>query len=231
MTEDTVEHSDGFPGDMVADIQSASIDLALWLYHGFFIPGDYVLSLLNAHVPRVAQFLALDAADEGNMLRGLISALVWLLAIVLIAVAWKLVRDLDRALTAFVARLYEESQRTLRVVARRLSIAYRSYELERQKRRTRMEVSEPRALTELELEVLQSHAKLPPGYVATPSEIAHSIDMRQTDVERALGMLAKLSLVERTFGAGDGEDGYRLTRPGAVFLASTEIATRRLLQS
>jgi len=34
------------------------------------------------------------------------------------------------------------------------------------------------------------------------------------------GTLKKLSLVERTFGAGDGEDGYRLTRAGEVLLAA-----------
>ena len=44
--------------------------------------------------------------------------------------------------------------------------------------------------------------------------------MRLSDVERALGTLRKLSLVERTFGAGDGEDGYRLTKAGSVLLAA-----------
>jgi DNA-binding MarR family transcriptional regulator len=205
---------------MSANVQSALIDLGLWLYHGFFVPGDYLLSLLSTHAPRVAKFLALDAAGHGSMQSGLISGVVWLGAIILILVVCELIRDLDRALTAFVGRLYQELQRTVRVVARRLAIAFRSRALKRQARLARTEVFEQRALTALELEILQSHAELPPGYLLTPSDIASALDMRSADVEKVLAMLRKLSLVECTFGAGDGEDGYRLTRPGEVFLSA-----------
>ena len=146
--------------------------------------------------------------------------MVWLGAIVLIVMVYRLIRDLDRALTAFVRSLYEGLQRTGRVVARRLSIAFRSYALERQARLARTEVFEQRALSGLQLAVLQSHAELPPGYLLTPSDLASALDMRSADIEQVLATLKKLSLVERTFGAGDGEDGYRLTRPGEVFLAA-----------
>ena len=82
------------------------------------------------------------------------------------------------------------------------------------------EVSELPALSGVQLEILQHHAALPPGHLLTPPDIANTLGMRLADVERALGALRKLSLIERTFGAGDGEDGYRLTRAGAVFLAT-----------
>ena len=193
-----------------ADVQSALIDVALWLYHGFFVPGDHLLSLLSTNV----------AVGHASVLSGLISGVMWLGAIVLIVVVFKLIRALDRALTAFVRSLYEGLQRTGRVVTRRLGIAFRSYALERQARLTRTEVSEQRALSGIQLAVLQSHAELPPGHLLTPSGIASALDLRSADVEQALAMLKKLSLVERTFGAGDGEDGYRLTRPGEVFLAA-----------
>ena len=174
-----------------ADVQSALIDVALWLYHGFFVPGDHL-----------AKSLALNAAGHGSVLSGLISGVVWLAAIVLIVVIYRLIRDLDRALTAFVRSLYEGLQRTGRVVARRLSIAFRSYALERQARLARTEVSEQRALSGLQLAVLQSHAELPPGYLLTPSDLASALDMRAADIEQALATLKKLSLVERTFGRG-----------------------------
>lgn len=193
-----------------ADVQGALIDVALWLYHGFFVPGDHLLSLLSTDIP----------ANYGSVLSGLISGVMWLGAIILIVVVCKLIRALDAALTAFVRSLYEGLQRTRRVVARRLGIAFRSYALERQARLARTEVSEQRALTGLQLAVLQSHAELPPGYLLTPNDIASALEMRATDIEQALATLKKLSLVERTFGAGDGEDGYRLTRPGEVFLAA-----------
>ena len=195
---------------MSADIQSALIDVALWLYRAFFVPGDLFLS----------NSLTLDVAGHGRLVSGLLSAVVWLGAIVLIVVLSRLIRDLDRALTALVARLDEELQRAWRVVARRLAIAFRSYALERQARLARTEVYEQPALSALQLQILQSHADLPPAHLLTPGDIASALDMRSADVEVVLGTLRKLSLVERTLGAGDGEHGYRLTRPGEVFLAA-----------
>jgi len=195
---------------MSADLRSALIDLALWLYRGFFLPGDQLLS----------QFPGLYFASHGQVVSGLVSAAIWLAAIVLIVMTYRFIRDVDLALTAYIVRLYEEAQRAVRVIARRASIALRSYALERQARLTRTEVSEQPALSGVQLEILQTHAMLPPGHLLTPADIANSLEMRVADVERALGALRKLSLVERTFGAGDGEDGYRLTRAGQVLLAA-----------
>jgi DNA-binding MarR family transcriptional regulator len=195
---------------MSADLRSALIDIALWLYRGFFLPGDQLLS----------QVPGLYFASHGHVVSGLVSAAIWLAAIVLIVVVYRVIRDVDRALTAYIVRLYEELQRAVRVVGRRVSIALRSYALERQARLAKTEVSELPALSGVQLEILQSHAALPPGHLLTPNDIADSLEMRLVDVERALGSLRKLSLVERTFGAGDREDGYRLTKAGAVLLAA-----------
>jgi DNA-binding MarR family transcriptional regulator len=133
---------------------------------------------------------------------------------------FRLIGNLDRALTAFVRRLYEELQRAWRVVARRVSIAFRSFALERQARLTRTEVYEQPALTALQQDVLQALAGLPPAHFLTPSDIARRFAMSAADVAVVLGTLRKLSLVDRTLGADDGEDGYRLTKAGEVFLAA-----------
>jgi DNA-binding MarR family transcriptional regulator len=203
---------------MSADIQSALIDAALWLYHAFFAPGDQLLW----------KFPALDVPGHSRVVSGLLSAVVWLGAILLIIYVLRLLRDLDRALTAFVVRLYEELQRAGRVVVRRVTIAFRSFALERQARLARTEVSELPALSPLQLHILQCHASLPPAHLLTPSDIASALRMRSADVEKVLGTLRKLSLVERTLGAGDGEDGYRLTRAGQVFLAACGGRQRRI---
>jgi DNA-binding MarR family transcriptional regulator len=187
---------------MSAELQGALFDIALWLYHGFFVPGDQLSS------------------SPGSVQSGLISAAVWLGALLSIVVICRSIRDLDQALTALIVRLYDETRRAVRVVARRLGIAFRAYALARQARLTRTEVAELPALTGLQLAVLQSHAGLPPGHLLTPSDVASAVDMRIADIERTLGALKKLSLVERSFGAGDGEDGYRLTRAGEVLLTA-----------
>lgn len=194
----------------MSDIQSALIDVVLWLYQAFFLPGERFL----------AKFPELDVAAHGRVVSGVLSTAVWIGAIVLIVTLYRLIRDLDRALTAFVLRLREELQRAWRVAGRRLSIAFRSYALERQSRLTRTEVSELPALTGLQLHVLKSLDGLPPAHLLTPRDVGRCLEMRAGDVEKVLGTLRKLSLVDRTLGADDGEDGYRLTRAGEVFLAT-----------
>jgi DNA-binding MarR family transcriptional regulator len=195
---------------MSTDIQSVLIDVALRLYHAFFAPGDQFL----------ARFPELDVTGHGRIVSGLLSTVIWLGAIALIVGMSRLVRNLDRTLTALVVRLYEELQRASRVVARRLAIAFRSFALERQARLTRTEVFEQPALSTLQVRILQSHANLPPAHLLTPSDVARSLDMRAADVAVVLGTLRKLSLVDRTLGADEGEDGYRLTKAGEVFLAA-----------
>jgi DNA-binding MarR family transcriptional regulator len=206
--------------DIGANVQSALIDAGLWLSRAFFLPGDYVSAILTAHAPRVAQFLGLGAAGHGSVPSGIISAVVWLAAIIALVVAYKLIRDFDRAATAYIGRLSEGLQQTGRIVARRLAIAFRSHALKRQARMARTEVAEQGELTALELAVLRFHSRLPPGHLLTASGIASALKMRSSHVQQALTRLKALSLVHRTFGAGDGEDGYRLTRPGEVFLAT-----------
>jgi DNA-binding MarR family transcriptional regulator len=195
---------------MSADLQSALLDIVAWLYRGFFLPGDQLL----------ANFPGLYFASHGRIVSGLVSAVIWIVAIALLVAIWRFIRDLDRALTAVIVRLYAELQRAVRVVGRRVRLALRSYALEREQRLARPEVAEMPALSGVQLEILQHLAALPPGHLLTPADIANTLGMRLSDVERAAGVLKKLSLVERTFGAGDGEDGYRLTRAGAVLLAA-----------
>jgi DNA-binding MarR family transcriptional regulator len=220
LNEDTVDRWGSLASDVSAKGQSALSDLWLWLYRGFFVPGDHVLSMLSTHAPHIAQLLGLSAIGPGSVLSGLIASVVWLGTIAFLILAWRLLRDLDRALTAYIGRLYEGFLRAGRIVARRLAIAFRSHQLKRQARLARIELSEQGELTALELAVLQSHARLAPGHLSTASGIASAVGVRPSHVEQALTRLKTLSLVHRTFGAGDGEEGYRLTRAGEVFLAA-----------
>jgi DNA-binding MarR family transcriptional regulator len=202
--------------DVIASAQTALTDFSLWVYHGFFLPGDQVLSFLKTHAPRLAQLLEPSA----SLVSGVISGVVWLGVIVLIVVACRMIRDFDRAVTAYIGRLSSGVLRAGRIVARRVAIGFRSYQLKRQARLARTEVSEHCELSALELVVLRFHARLAPGHLSTASGTARALKMNPSHVQRALTRLNALSLVNRTFGAGDGEDGYRLTQPGRVFLSA-----------
>ena len=214
---------------MSTDLQSVLIDVALWLYRAFFAPGDQFLAKLPE----------LDVAGHARIVSAVLSTVVWLGAIALIVGSYKFVRVVDSTLTALVVRLYEDMQRAGRAVVRRLAIAFRSFALERQARSARTEVFEQPALSTLQLRILQSQANLPPAHLLTAGDIGRALDMRSADVAVVLGTLRKLSLVDRTLGADDGEDGYRLTKAGEVLLAAcsrtqpTKVAasTQRTLRS
>jgi hypothetical protein len=80
---------------MSTDLQSALIDVALWLYHAFFVPGEQFL----------AKFPELDIAGHARVVSAVLSTVIWLGALALVVGACKLVRVVDSTLTALLVRL------------------------------------------------------------------------------------------------------------------------------
>jgi DNA-binding IscR family transcriptional regulator len=73
-------------------------------------------------------------------------------------------------------------------------------------------------LSDLELEVLRSHAYLAPGFVYTASDIASALGIRRGQARQVLQKLRRLQLLDSALSASDGENGYRLSRPGQFLL-------------
>jgi hypothetical protein len=209
--------------ELSAYTPGALTDWALWLYRGFCAPGDYLLATLSTQAPRVAELVGVDAAADGGWLSGFVSALLWLIAI---AVLWWLIRDTYFALMAYARRLNEGVRRAARNVATRMGIAFRHFELKKQARLAKTDVSEQGDLNALELQVLRSHSKLPPGHLSTAKGLARVLRERPAQVEKALEKLKTLSLVDRDVDVGGGQEGYKLTQFGAVFLSSHMRAQR-----
>ena len=209
--------------DLSAQVQGALTDTGLPLYRGFCAPGDYLIATLNTHAPRVAELSGIDAAADGGLLSGLVSALFWL---IVIALLWWLIRDIYFAVMAYARRLNEGVRRALRNIATRMGIAFRHFELKKQARLAKADVSEQGDLNALELQVLRSHSKLPPGQLSTAKGLARVLREPPAQIQRALEKLKTLSLVDRDVAVGKGEEGYKLTQFGAVFLSSHMRAQR-----
>jgi hypothetical protein len=206
-----------------AYIPGALTDWGLWFYRAFCAPGDYLLATLSTQAPRVAELVGVDAAADGGWLSGFVSALLWLITILLF---WTLIRDFYFAVMALARRLAERVRRTGRNVSTRLGIAFRHFELKKQARLAKTDVSEQGDLNALELQVLRSHSKLPPGQLSTAQGLARVLRERPAQIQKALDKLKTLSLVDRDVCAGKGEEGYKLTQFGAVFLSSHMRAQR-----
>jgi DNA-binding MarR family transcriptional regulator len=217
--------------DLSAQVQGGLTDTGLWLYRVFSAPGDYLVATLNTHAPRIAELVGIDAAADGGMLSGFVSAFLWLLTLVAIIMMWRLILDIYWTVVVFAKHLTEGVQRTGRVVSTRVGIAFRSYDLKRQARLAKTDVSDQGDLTALELQVLRTHSKLPPGHIVTARSIARVLRERPAQVQKALDKLKTLSLVDDARGADKGEDGYRLTQFGAVFLSSHMRAERSQVES
>lgn len=209
--------------DTDGDCRFTVTDLGHWAQHVFFLPGDSLLSAVLKHAPAVARFLELTPDDYGGAFPGVLSTLVWLSATLALLTFATAVRNLDRLLTAYVLSFHAEARR--RVLMTKIRFTTRVHRLmERYARRERgmeessIQVAEVPPLNETELAILEWHATLSPGCMATAREIAAGLELPAHEAEHALAKLTEMQLLQTGFGLVDGEVTYHLSRPGHVFL-------------
>lgn len=210
-----------FAQDINGDGRFDVTDVRLWIVHAFFVPGDEAVWLLSSHAPKLASFLGLGTANDGSLFSGVVSAVFWIAGLVLVRTVYCFLRDLDRALTQWVTNGYRAFLRRVRVVRtwlfcqlRRAAQAFTP----RSRKSSAVIGLDEIELDELELDALRSHALLAPGYVLNVSDLASSLDIRRSEAQHVLARLERLTLLQRGFGASDGETGYRLSDSGRFFV-------------
>lgn len=192
-------------------------DAGLWLFRMYFLPGDWVLSVLIVEAPSVARFLGLSAADHGGVLSGFLSGILWLGALIVLGTAYTFVREVDRAATARLAESYREACRLTRVGRRRLAIAVRSWSQWRRTKPASTEVVES-ALDETQLSVLTCFSDSEAGYVLTGRDVAAALETGRREIIKTLAHLKKLRLIESALGTSDGEEAFRITPTGRAYV-------------
>jgi len=216
-------------GDMNMDGQFTLSDVWLWVVHLYFLPGDLILWAMLTYAPGLAAFLEIGPGSYHGLFTAMVAGGLWLLAILTIGVVYGLVRNLDRALTAYVVRYYREWRRRFRVLRTWTMCQLRDLKLRlpilRRDHGPDIDLGELE-LTDLEHEVLRSTALLAPGYVYTASDIAGSLEIRRSEAKRTLDRLKSLNLLETGLSASDGESGYRLSQSGRFLVMSHGGATQ-----
>ena len=217
-----------FRQDMNGDGQVTLSDVWLWLVHVFFLPGDGFVWLMLTSAPGLARFLEIDGGSYGGLFSAIASVAIWLFGLVMAGAVFNTVLDLDRALTRRISSYFREWQRRGRVLRTWLICQLRRLV---QALRVKRRAGSPEigldelVLEDIELEVLRSHAMLAPGFVLSVSDLATSLDLRRGEAQRLLVKLEKLTLLQRSFSASDGETGYRLSQPGRfVLMARSRLA-------
>jgi hypothetical protein len=216
----------GFPSAGEITVSGA----VAWLERLFFLPGDWLLWALAAHAPHAASFLKLSSAHYGGAFAGIVSAMAWIAAFVIVGTIYSAVRDLDRALTQRLANLYGDARARLRVAARLVVYRLRKVAGKTEQRRRQepvLELSEHADLAAEELKILHAHLGLTPGFALPVSDVAVVLRARKADAERVLAKLARLDLLRSTIGGLDGESAYTLTPAGRAFLAFRRAAAGR----
>ena len=223
--EDIPKPSSLWRADPSGDPSYTISDLGLWLQDAFFLPGDWLIWATAAYTAPVAEFLEVGASDYGGVLSGFVSALAWILLMIVAGVTYGTVRDFDRRVTDAARRLYADVKRRLRIAGALL--VYRLRRLYREAPKSEaIEFSEEIKLSNDELRVLRLHAQLKAGYALAVSEVMAALKISGDHARQALSKLKQLNLVASTVGGLEGESAYRLTRAGQAFLVFRQLESR-----
>lgn len=207
--------------DANADGRVTIGDVLPWCQHAFFAPGDWALWAIGSHAPAVARFLELGEADYGGRLSAVLSATSWIGLLVVLLLAYRFVRALDRRATNAVAALGREVPLRLRMLHARLR-----YHLRRGARKTAR--SEPldytmeHELDARELALLEAHAQVEAPYALGLADAAAALGLPKYRVEPILDRLVKLQLLDRSSG-GYGEPACVLSRAGRALLVFRQL--------
>ena len=211
------------PFDANGDGAATLADAEIWLQHVYFLPGDWLLWLLSAHLPSVAGLFGVGSSPAyGGLASGLVSGFAWLAIAVALIIGCTAVRDLDRRLTRAVSGSCEDVLRRARI-----AIAVFRSRLRRRKQGAVSQgaLAENLTLTSEELKLLQAHLELPPGYALHVSDGARELGIRSHQAVTVFEKLAVLGLLTRTLG-GDGEAAYTLSAAGRGYLVFQQLAER-----
>jgi hypothetical protein len=169
----------------------------------YLLPGQLVTSAMNTG-------LNIVVGDKEFLIAVLFSTVSWLL---LIAIAIRALRIASRtaANTRAAVATTIFNTRTKRACGKRSQAS-----------QTQPVVSDSKTEVDfdnLDLAVLDSAATLGPGFALTAPDLAKEFNLRPRQVQGSLEKLAKNMMLERSFGAAEDYQNYRLSQGGAAFLS------------
>lgn len=203
--------------------QTTIASLSVGLYAIFFAPGDYVLSVLLVRAPGLAAAAGIEATDYGSLPSATISIAFWFVSLLTFKVCLDVIRELLQTAIAWIRALGFFIMRQLRAARTMIRCWFGQRDHSGDDRMVSMQEIE---LDALETRLLNMQTELSPGFIITASEAARILSMTVWKIKQAFARLHQFGLVETAFGAGDGEDGYRLSPLGRN-LATAQQRRRR----
>lgn len=169
----------------------------------YLLPGQLVISATSS-------VLDIDVGDKEFLMSVFFSTAAWLLllaiAVKALRIAWRTAANTRAAITTLLFNV-----RTKRACRKRP-----------QAFRVKPKISDSDTevhFDNLDLAVLNSAATLGPGFALTAPDLAKEFKLRPPQVQSSLEKLATNMMLERSFGADNDYQKYRLSQPGAAFLS------------
>jgi hypothetical protein len=200
---------------MVESFLATLYNLAADTRDAFLWPAARLLAEADAILPGALDLAGVEADDPKAIL--VTAGLLWLLVGIGVTAILRLVRRMLRQCLAmlrvivFRLDLLLRSWKTKFVCASRSLLAWR---------RTSALVEPGRVeFDDLEIGILRYAADRGPGFAISAPELAEAFSLRPAQVQRGIDSLVKNRMLDYTLGSTEGYDNYRLTDPGAAFLA------------
>ena len=194
-------------------------DLAQLLYRVFCLPGEYLAPMLLDHASAVLRLAGVPIVSADALVPWL-AGTAWIGSIVLVVLAWRLMRDLYITTRGYARRFHQGWKRIVRNAARRLTIASRIRDRAGNSIRIEPTISEEINLGELEYAVLCHHRALAPGRTLTAIDVAESVGVSVSRAKEAFASLSMLQLVAVSSMSHPDGTTHRLTPQGEAFLAA-----------
>jgi hypothetical protein len=202
--------------DFNGDRRLSLDDASGWFWHLLFLPGEVAIDLLLA-LPNVSALLGLDADSHGGVASKTISIMFWIVVLIVCGLIVDSIRQLDRALTAYIRRRWDDLVRNLRVMRRRLTSLIAMRRSRRAKTMAGIDVGEVH-LEKLEAAVLNCYAHIGEARTLSAPDVSAVTKVSIRETQKTLLKLVSYRLLQPAFGTDDGHPTYEITRAGQIYL-------------
>ena len=187
------------------------------LYALFVMPGSYLLSKFAAIAPVTAMEIGITAGQTEGALPITLSAIYWVVVLILLLVTWRIVRDWVRVGNALIRTAWHRIKHAVSGFKTTLILKLRSHVPHR---KARDEIEAPAVeFDELDFAVLNSVSAQGAGFTLSVPELAERLSMLPSQIQQSLDKLSRNRMLSSTIGSTDGYDNYRLTDSGAAFVS------------
>jgi len=183
----------------------------------FVAPGEFMLSWFVEIAPVTAANSGVTANSATLMPAAVLSGVFWLLLFIAGWRVFKFLQDVLRNFDAAVRTIWYRLHQAIGSLKTRFVCKIRDALPRR--RHSGIDASFEIDFDDLDLAVLRSVAARGPGFALSAPELAEKFRLRPSQVQRSLDKLRRNRMLDSVMGSTDGYDNYRLTQPGATFVA------------